>query len=116
MFIGERLKEARLNKKLTQEKLGQCLGVSKVSICSYEKGIMFPSLEIFESMVNILEVNPSFLLGSDNYIVSDTNSEYKVKLSNEDLKILSELKKYPKLYNRLYDDPAKAIEKISKDL
>lgn len=37
MVLGKRIKEVRKNKKLTQDDLAQMLGVSKVTICYWEK-------------------------------------------------------------------------------
>ena len=47
MIIGKRLKEARIKKGMSQEELGNILGVSKVSICGYEKGTRTPTMENF---------------------------------------------------------------------
>ncbi|MDY5636490.1 MAG: helix-turn-helix transcriptional regulator, partial [Streptococcus orisratti] len=38
MFLGERLKDLRINKKLSQDKLGSLLEVSKVAISNWETG------------------------------------------------------------------------------
>ena len=45
MIIGKRIKNARTKKGLTQEELGKLLGVSKVSICGYERGTRTPTME-----------------------------------------------------------------------
>ena len=51
MIIGERLKEARIAKKLSQETLVNLLGVSKVSICGYEKGTRTPNMSNFLKLI-----------------------------------------------------------------
>ena len=51
MLVGERLKEARLAKGLSQQELGDLLGVSKVSICGYEKGTRTPTLNNFIDLI-----------------------------------------------------------------
>lgn len=38
LFIGGRLREARLNRRWTQDRLGQALGVSFQSVQRYERG------------------------------------------------------------------------------
>ena len=50
MLIGKRVKEARLKKGLSQQQVADALGVSKVSVCGYEKGTRTPSLEIFDAL------------------------------------------------------------------
>ncbi len=47
LFIGDRLKEARIRKRLSQQQLGDMMKVSKVSICGYEKGNRTPNINIF---------------------------------------------------------------------
>ena len=51
MIIGERVKEARINKNYTQEELGDIIGVSKVSICGYETGNRTPTMAMVLSAV-----------------------------------------------------------------
>ena len=55
MIIGERVKEARKNKNLSQQQLGDMLGVSKVSICGYENGVRIPTIENFVQLLDILD-------------------------------------------------------------
>ena len=51
MVVGKRIKELRANAEISQQELGDLVGVSKVSISGYESGNRIPSLEIL-----ILEV------------------------------------------------------------
>ena len=43
MIVGERIKEARLTKNMSQQELGDKMGVTKVSISGYEKGTRTPT-------------------------------------------------------------------------
>lgn len=92
MIIGERVKEARKNKNLSQQQLGDMLGVSKVSICGYENGVRIPTIENFVQLLDILDLSADYLLGRDINVVSEEDEEYKVKLSKEDINIIKELK------------------------
>ncbi|MDD4809533.1 MAG: helix-turn-helix transcriptional regulator [Bacilli bacterium] len=112
MFIGERLKQARISANLSQEELGNMLGVSKVSICGYEKGTRTPTLETFILLVEKLGINPGYLLGMEHYTSELISS--KVSISGIDLKIIKELKKYRRLYNRLCSETETTMEIISK--
>ena len=53
MIKGERLKKLRISKNLTQEQLGKVLGVTKASICCYEKGTRTPTLETLLDIVEL---------------------------------------------------------------
>lgn len=116
MFIGERIKKARLERGMSQEELGNLLDVSKVSICGYENGGRFPSLETFENMVKYLKLSPNYILGYDVEAVLDEEVDYKVKLSKEELKVLNEFKKRPVLYNKLMKDTKRMVELIDKSI
>lgn len=116
MIVGERLKSARKKKGYSQQQLGDLLGVSKVSICSYEKGIRTPNMKNFLDLIEILDLNPNYILGRDVEVVSEENEMFKAVLSKEDLKIIKELKKNPTLYNKLSFDPVRTIELINRRL
>ena len=87
--IGERLKEARINKGLTQSELAEKItGQSKAQICAYEKGrrdIPRKSLLIF---AKVLDVSPSYLSGFD---VSDDYCKNKPVLCLTDLRLEKDL-------------------------
>lgn len=116
MFIGERLREARMAKNLSQQQLGDMMGVSKVSVCGYEKGNRVPSNKNFLQLVELLEVTPDYLLGRDVFAVSEGEEKYQHVIANEDITILNEFKKHPKLYQMLYNEPARTVELIDRKL
>lgn len=61
MSIGSRIKEARLNKKLTQEELAQLIGVTKGAIANYENQVSIPKLDILLKLMDHLECDPNFI-------------------------------------------------------
>ena len=107
MIIGERLKNARKNKKMTQQELGDKLGVSKVSVCGYEKGSRIPTIDNFVQLLDILEVNADYLLGREIKTVCEDEEEYSVYVAKDDLEIIKELKSYSNLYNSLVSNRSK---------
>ena len=48
--IGKFIKEERKNKKLSQEELGELLGVSNRSISKWETGVSLPDISLFKSL------------------------------------------------------------------
>lgn len=116
MLVGSRIKEARKKKGLTQKGLGELLNVSKVSICGYEKGTRTPTLEKFLELINILDMSMDYALGRDKFVISDTDEGYAIKMSNEDIEIIKELKENRKLYNQLCSDTKRTIELINRKL
>jgi transcriptional regulator with XRE-family HTH domain len=116
MIIGQRIKEARIKRNMSQEELGNLLGVSKVSICGYEKGTRTPTMENFLDLIKILELEPDYVLGRDRNAVSEKNRGFKVVMADEDIQIITELKKNRELYNKLCSDPKRTIELINRKL
>ena len=116
MIIGERLKLARKEKHLSQQELGDLLGVTKVSICGYEKGVRIPTMENFVQLLDILDLTPDYLLGRDVNVVSDSEELYTIKMANEDITIVKEIKNNQDLYRKLRLDPKRTIELIIRKL
>ena len=65
MFSGYRLKQLRKEHYLSQEELGQILGVSKVSVSGYEKGMRVPSMDVLITMIKLFDVSADYLLGRE---------------------------------------------------
>ena len=114
MFFGKRLKGVRELKKISQAELGKLIGVSKVSICHYEKGSRIPGLETLLKIANQLDVTPNYLLGFDVKVVSDNKEVYKITISKEELLFLSELRKNRDLYNKVLKEPKRSIKIIKR--
>ena len=64
MKFGDRLKELRKEKGLTQDDVAQYLGVSRPNITQYEKNLYDPSLDTLEKLSKLLGCRVSDLLDS----------------------------------------------------
>ena len=63
--FGYRLREQRLRKKLTQEQVGNLLGLSKATISGYENNTKLPSVAILRKLSALYGVSSDYLLGLD---------------------------------------------------
>lgn len=117
-IIGQRIKNLRKTYNMTQQELGEKLNVTKVSICCYEKGTRSPSLETLTDLSNLFHVSLDYFVGNDSFVVTDNDANYGMKMSNEEINIMRELRKntYDSLYNKLITDPKRTIELINKKL
>lgn len=61
--VGQRLKEKRKEKKLTQEQVANVLGVTKQNIYNYEKGTATPPSKKLDLLCEIYDTTPSYILG-----------------------------------------------------
>ena len=62
---GERIKEARKAKHMTQEELGELIGVTGVTIMRYEKGQREPRMDQLQKIGDVLGINWTYLVGCD---------------------------------------------------
>lgn len=60
--VGERIKQARTNKSLTQEDLAVLLGISRTSVTNYEKNNVVPSVEVLLKMCEVLQTSIDYIL------------------------------------------------------
>ena len=115
-LLGNRIKQLRLENKLTQGELGKLINVTKVSICCYEKGTRLPSLETLVDLSEVFKVDVDYLLGSDVMVVADNCEEYGAKMSKEEIVFLKEIRKYNSLYQKVISNPKRFVELINKKL
>lgn len=60
--IGQRIKQKRLEKGLTQEKLSELIGVGPSHMSHIEGGTTVPSFEVFITILNVLDCSADELL------------------------------------------------------
>lgn len=61
-----RLKELRIEKKLSQKTLAEVLGTTNSSICDWECGRTEPSIEMIIKLSMYFEVSSDYLLGLED--------------------------------------------------
>ena len=75
MLIGKRIKDLRTQRKLSQQELGDLLGVTKVSVCGYENGSRTPSLDTFKVIADEFGVATDYLLGREVVVKDEETGE-----------------------------------------
>ena len=61
IIIGERLKEVREARKMTQEELAQRIGITRASISAFEKGLKYPSIQTVAQLSKELKIPMAYL-------------------------------------------------------
>lgn len=94
MQIGDRIKEFRKNKKITQDELARTVGVSKNAIWNYENNKRKIDHELLLKIASALEIRVSDLLSSEDFerLSFETDFDFQ-ELDPEILKIFNTLKK-----------------------
>jgi transcriptional regulator with XRE-family HTH domain len=62
MTAGERIKELRVQKKLTQEKLAKLVGLSYIQVGRYETNKSKPSSDVLQHLANALDTTTDYIM------------------------------------------------------
>lgn len=105
--MGERIRNLRKAKGLTQEELGKYIGVKKSAIMKYEKGevqnMKRSSIEVLSKLFN---VSPSYLMCLEDNNQSDNEHSLVIDtsgFSDEDIEYLKKQIEYLKFKNQKSD-------------
>lgn len=104
-ILGERLKQARLNKRLTQEDIAEKLDVSVAYISRVESGSSHINLKRLDQICSLLDISESYILNG--------SSENSKNYLDEDFKKLLE-KSTPEQQRLIYDIAKTIIESGNK--
>lgn len=90
MDFGQRLKSFRAERKLTQQNLGDAVGVSTVTIRAWERNAKKPAMDALLSLGRVLNISMDTLLdfrlnNAPNYTLVLTSSERKLLSSYQSL-------------------------------
>ena len=91
--MGRRIRDLRLDAGLTQEQLGDMVGLQKSAIAKYENGkTENMKRSVIQKMAEVLGVSPSYLMGFEDdapYYINPAAAELAKEIANrDDLRIL----------------------------
>ena len=81
MAFNQRLKEARINARLTQEQLAERIGVAKSTLSGYENGNREPSVAIIAKAMQILQVDANYLYQDEMGNLTWKNTEVLIGMA-----------------------------------
>lgn len=91
MDIGQKIKKARLEKGLTQQELGDIVGVQKSAIAKYENGrVVNIKRSTLQKIASTLNIKPSELLFSET---PKNTADLHVKIIT-DFELMESIKEY----------------------
>lgn len=92
--IGLKIKNARIKKGMTQEQLGELIGVQKSAIAKYESGrVVNIKRSTLQKIAKVLDIRPSELIFGDSPVET---AEFHSKILT-DFELLNSLKDYYEL-------------------
>lgn len=89
MTVGEKIKQIRKEKGLTQKALGELLSISEGMVRQYELGIRNPKIETIEKIASALKISPFEIMG---YSYWDEKYNPDGKLA-EEVKVIQQVEK-----------------------
>lgn len=81
-MLGERIKNLRMNKNLSQVDLAKCLGVTKQSVSNWENENIMPSIEMLIKIANYFSVSTDYLLGLSEKHTLNTDGLSELQISH----------------------------------
>lgn len=89
MTIGERIRELRLSKGMTQEELGNKIGSIKQTINKYENGTItnIPTEKI-EAMAKVFQVSEAYIMGWEEEEDPEVRELKEYMHKNPEIKVL----------------------------
>ena len=66
-LFRDRLRELRIQNKMTQREIATYLGITQPSYIRYENGKSEPTLECLVKIADLYDVSVDYLLGRSNY-------------------------------------------------
>lgn len=93
--IGQRIKQKRIEKGLTQEKLSELVGIGASHMSHIESGTTVPSFEVFISILNTLGCSADEILCKElntaRPIVNSWLAELVADCNQEEVKIIADM-------------------------
>ena len=74
------------------------------------------SIDVLIAISNYFKVDLDYLIGTDSYVVSDNKEDYGLRMANEEIDLIIELRKHSDLYNSLINNQKRTIELIEKKI
>jgi Zn-dependent peptidase ImmA (M78 family)/DNA-binding XRE family transcriptional regulator len=98
-IIGERIKAARINAGLSQDELGEKLGITKMAISKYENGVITPKSGTLIALAHALDVNVEYFFRSTMVTLSKPSYRCQKALTKkEEGKILGKTSEWLERY------------------
>lgn len=93
--LGYRIREARIKKLYTQQRLAEMAGISQMYLGEIERGTKMPSLRSFIKIIEALDLSADYVLrdelSSGEHYIYDEITEKLKKLSPQQRKAASEI-------------------------
>lgn len=95
--IGERIKELRTARKMTQNEFADRINVTKSTVSAYENGTRLPSYDVLIKIARLFKVSTDNLLGCSEKAAIDVTG-----LTRKQINVIQDVVTTYKRHNQLY--------------
>ena len=88
MTIGKMIVKLRREKRISQEKLAELLGISRQTLSNYENDITSPDLMQAKKVTEVFDISLDELIGNNTLSSKISSTERLIKKQNKDTKII----------------------------
>lgn len=114
--FGDRLRNLRIAKNMTQQDLADKLCLNKQTISQYERGVRQPQIEVLETLADIFNVDMNYLLGKEDLITRLINTEeysllekHRCAAAQDDLVLREDELELLRMYNNISESHQKDL-------
>lgn len=91
MKFGDKVRELRTKKELTQAELGKLAGVTKRTIAGWENDGRYPQRrDLYDTLAKVLEVPACYLASEEEEFITDAAERYGVKGERDAKSVLTQ--------------------------
>ncbi len=91
MKFGDKIKNLRVEKKLSQQSLGELIGVSYRTIQNYESGVSYPkSHEVYAKLADALGCDENYIKTEDEDFITSASVQYGKRGESQAQQILAQ--------------------------
>lgn len=101
--VGERIKELRNARKMTQNEFAERINVTKSTVSAYENGARLPSYDVLIKIARLFKVSTDNLLGYSEKSVIDVTGLTRKQI-NVIQDVVTTYKRHNQLYQKMMDD------------
>ena len=93
MKFGEKVKNLRKDKRLTQTDLAKQLGVSLRTVISYETGKSYPKRrKIYAILADYFHIDINYLLAEDEEFIAQTKEKYDIQCPKKAKELVAQIR------------------------
>ena len=92
MLFGEKVKQLRKEKGLTQTELAEAVGVTLRTVQNYEGKNLFPkNQDVVNKLCRVLDTTPDYLISDNDIFINEANEKYGSRGRKSAEKVISEV-------------------------